>query len=71
MVLFYANRPGEPGIILWEVAAAALCFEVFYRSFGVAFRVLRRGKASRWIRSAGQPSRATATRTPSASSTLL
>ena len=40
MVLFYANRPGEPGIILWEVAAAALCFEVLYRSFGVLFRVL-------------------------------
>ena len=40
MVLFYANRPGEPGIILWEVAIAALCFEVLYRSFGVAFRRL-------------------------------
>ena len=40
MVLFYVNRPGEPGIILWEVAAAALCFEVLYRSFGVLFRVL-------------------------------
>ena len=40
MVLFYRNKPGEPGIILWEVAAAALCFEVLYRSFGVLFRVL-------------------------------
>jgi len=40
MVLFYVNRPGEPGIILWEVAVAALCFEVLYRSFGVLFRVL-------------------------------
>ena len=40
MVLFYANRPGDPGIVLWEVAAAALCFEVLYRSFGVLFRVL-------------------------------
>ena len=47
MVLFYANRPGEPGIILWEVAAAALCFEALYRSFGVAFRTLstRKGVA--------------------------
>ena len=47
MVLFYANRPGEPGIILWEVAIAALCFEVLYRSFGVAFRTLstRKGVA--------------------------
>ena len=38
MVLFYANRPGDPGIVLWEVAIAALCFEVLYRSFGVLFR---------------------------------
>ena len=47
MVLFYANRPGEPGIILWEVAAAALCFEILYRSFGAAFRTLsmRKGVA--------------------------
>ena len=40
MVLFHANRPGEPGIILWEVVAAALCFEALYRSFGAAFRRL-------------------------------
>ena len=47
MVLFSANRPGEPGIILWEVAVAALCFEALYRSFGVAFRALstRKGVA--------------------------
>ena len=23
MVLFHANRPGDPGIVLWEVAVAA------------------------------------------------
>jgi hypothetical protein len=40
MVLFYANKPGDPGIVLWEVALAALCFEVLYRSFGAAFRRL-------------------------------
>ena len=40
MVLFHTNRPGDPGIILWEVAAAALCFEALYRSFGAAFRRL-------------------------------
>ena len=40
MVLFYSNKPGDPGIILWEVAAAALCFEALYRSFGAAFRRL-------------------------------
>ena len=44
MVLFYANSPGDPGIILWEVAAAALFFEVLYRSFGVAFRMLAASK---------------------------
>ena len=47
MVLFYGNRPGEPGIVLWEVAVAALCFEALYRSFGKAFRTLstRKGVA--------------------------
>ena len=47
MVLFYVNRPGDPGIILWEVALVALCFEALYRSFGVAFRTLstRKGVA--------------------------
>ena len=40
MVLFYRNKPGDPGIILWEVAVAALCFEVLYRSLGAAFRAL-------------------------------
>ena len=47
MVLFRANRPGDPGIIVWEVAAAALCFEILYRSFGAAFRTLstRKGVA--------------------------
>ena len=40
MVLFYRNKPGEPGIILKEVAVAALCFEVLYRSLGAAFRRL-------------------------------
>ena len=47
MVLFHANRPGEPGIVLWEVAATALAFEALYRSFGAAFRTLstRKGVA--------------------------
>ena len=70
-MLFYVNRPGEPGIVLWEVAIAALCFEVLYRSFGVLFRVLAARQGVALDRSAGQISRATATRTPSASSTLL
>ena len=71
VVLFSANTPGDPGIILWEVAVAALCFEALYRSFGAAFRAPRIHARRRARSEAGRPSRATATRTLSVLSTPL